>query len=88
MGHLLLRTTQGDLRLSKPVAYQEGNGARGKISASYIRKGVSGIGFQLGDYDRSRPLIIDPVLVYSTYLGGNGFDQGYAIAVNSLGSAT
>jgi hypothetical protein len=48
---------------------------------------VSGIGFRLGDYDRSRPLIIDPVLVYSTYLGGNGFDQGYAIAVDSLGSA-
>src|SRR6185369_12573552 len=47
----------------------------------------SGIGFRLGDYDASRPLIIDPVLVYSTYLGGNGFDQGYAIAVDSLGSA-
>ena len=87
MGDLLLRTAQGDLRQSKPIAYQERNGTREAVSASYIRKGVSGIGFQLGDYDRSRPLIIDPVLVYSTYLGGNGFDQGYAIAVDSLGSA-
>ena len=87
MGDLLLRTAQGDLRQSKPIAYQERNGTREEVSASYIRKGVSGIGFQLGDYDRSRPLIIDPVLVYSTYLGGNGFDQGYAIAVDSLGSA-
>jgi hypothetical protein len=87
MGDVLLQTTQGDLRLSKPIAYQERNGTREEVSASYVRKGVSGIGFQLGEYDRSRPLIIDPVLVYSTYLGGNGFDQGYAIAVDSLGSA-
>jgi len=87
MGDVLLRTTQGDLRLSEPIAYQERNGTREAVSASYIRNGVSGIGFQLGDYDPSRPLIIDPVLVYSTYLGGNGFDQGYAIAVDSLGSA-
>jgi uncharacterized repeat protein (TIGR01451 family) len=87
VGDLMLRTTQGDLQLSKPIAYQERNGTREEVLASYIRKGVSGIGFQLGDYDRSRPLIIDPVLVYSTYLGGNGFDQGYAIAVDSLGSA-
>src|SRR5215207_1926106 len=87
MGDLLLRTAQGDLWQSKPIAYQERNGTREEVSASYIRRGVSGIGFQLGDYDRSRPLIIDPVLVYSTYLGGNGFDQGYAIAVDSFGSA-
>jgi hypothetical protein len=86
-GDLLLRTTQGDIRQSKPIAYQERNGTREEVFASYIRKGVSGVGFQIGDYDRSRPLIIDPVLVYSTYLGGNGFDQGYAIAVDSLGSA-
>lgn len=87
MGDLQLRTAQGNLQLSKPIAYQEKNGTREEVSASYIRKGVSGIGFQLGDYDRSRPLIIDPVLVYSTYLGGNGFDQGYGIAVDSFGSA-
>ena len=45
------------------------------------------VGFQLGAYDPSRPLIIDPVLIYSTYLGGSGFDQGYAIAVDSLGNS-
>jgi hypothetical protein len=87
MGDLLLRATHGDLQLSKPIAYQERNGTREEVSASYIRKGVNGIGFQLGNYDHSRPLIIDPILVYSTYLGGNGFDQGYAITVDSFGSA-
>jgi hypothetical protein len=59
MGDVLLRTPLGDIRLSEPIAYQERNGTREAVSASYIRKGVSGIGFQLGDYDRSRPLIID-----------------------------
>ena len=87
MGDLLLHTTQGDIRQRKPIAYQDANGTRQEVAASYVPKGVDGIGVQLGDYDRSRPLIIDPVLVYSTYLGGNGFDQGYAIAVDSLGSA-
>jgi hypothetical protein len=87
MGDLLLHTAQGDIRQRKPIAYQHANGTRQEVSASYIPKGASGIGFQLGNYDRSRPLIIDPVLVYSTYLGGNGFDQSYAIAVDSLGSA-
>jgi hypothetical protein len=43
--------------------------------------------FALGPYDRSEPLVIDPVLVYSTYLGGSGHDQGYAIAVDSSGNA-
>lgn len=86
MGDLVLHTTQGDIVQSKPIAYQERNGTRQEVSASYITNGASGIAFQLGDYDRSRPLIIDPVLVYSTYLGGSGFDQGYAIAVDALGS--
>lgn len=87
MGDLVLHTSQGDMLQSKPIAYQERNGTREQVSASYITKGASGIAFQLGDYDRARPLIIDPVLVYSTYLGGSSFDQGYAIAVDSLGSA-
>ncbi len=84
---LILHTTQDDVRLLKPVAYQDANGTRRAVPASYIRRGESGIGFQLGDYDHSRPLIIDPVLVYSTYLGGAGFDQGYDIAVDAAGSA-
>ncbi|MGH9930072.1 MAG: SBBP repeat-containing protein, partial [Pyrinomonadaceae bacterium] len=86
-GDLLLHTGHGDLLQRKPIAYQLANGTREEVPASYVAKGASGIGFQLGDYDHSLPLIIDPVLVYSTYLGGNGFDQGYAIAVDAVGSA-
>ncbi len=45
------------------------------------------VGFQIARYDTTRPLVIDPTLSYSTYLGGNGNDIGYAIAVDSAGSA-
>jgi hypothetical protein len=48
---------------------------------------VNRVGFNVGAYDPTRPLIIDPVLTYSSYLGGSGFDQGYAIAIDSLGNA-
>jgi hypothetical protein len=87
MGDLVLHTEQGNIRQSKPVAYQEVNGAREEVSVSYVPNGVNRVGFNVGDYDPSRPLIIDPVLTYSTYLGGSGFDQGYAIAIDSLGNA-
>jgi hypothetical protein len=87
MGDLLLHTTAGDIRQSKPVAYQEVNGVREEISVDYVPNGAERVGFQLGTYDPAQPLVIDPVLAFSTYLGGSGFDQGYAIAVDSLGNS-
>jgi Beta-propeller repeat len=86
-GNLLLHTTLGDIRQSKPIAYQENNGLKHEVSINYVVSGSKGVTFQLGSYDTSKPLIIDPVLSYSTYLGGSGFDQGYAIAVDSFGNA-
>ncbi|HZI48545.1 MAG TPA: SBBP repeat-containing protein [Pyrinomonadaceae bacterium] len=86
-GELLLHTQRGDIRQSKPVAYQEVNGVKEEVQVSYIPRGSDRIGFQLGAYDPTRQLIIDPVLVYSTYLGGSGFDHGYAIASDALGNA-
>src|SRR4026208_453972 len=87
MGDLVLRTEQGNIRQSKPVAYQEANGVKEDVPVSYVPTGVDHVGFHVGAYDPTRPLIIDPVLTYSTYLGGSGFDQGYAIAIDSLGNA-
>jgi hypothetical protein len=87
MGDLLLRTEHGNIRHSRPIAYQEANGVKEEVSVSYIPLGVNSVGFQVGAYDPARPLVIDPVLVYSTFLGGSGFDQGYAIAIDSLGNA-
>ncbi len=84
---LLLSTKSGDVVLHRPVAYQEAAGLRQEIAANYIERGPGVVGIQLGAYDSTRPLVIDPVLVYSTYLGGMGSDHGFAIAADSAGNA-
>ena len=102
-GDLVLHAAGGDVRLRAPVAYQEVDGARRWVAASYvlqegnpqseIRNPKSDaphsqeVGFELAAYDATRPLVIDPVLVYSTYFGGSGYDSAYTIAVDSFGSA-
>jgi hypothetical protein len=53
----------------------------------YVLLADNRIGFEVSNYDRSLPLVIDPVLSYSTYLGGSGFDYGSGIAVDSAGNA-
>jgi hypothetical protein len=86
-GDLLLRLDAGELRLQKPRIYQELNGVRRDVRGGYVRKGASAIGFRLGSYDASRPLVIDPVLSYSTYLGGGGDEQGNLIALDTARNA-
>ena len=85
-GSLLLRTPHGTLVQSRPLVYQEINGRRSIVDARYRVRGKS-LGFALGSYDRSRPLVIDPVLAWSTYLGGSIEDYGYALAVDGSGNA-
>jgi len=85
-GNLLIGTRLGTIVQRKPRVYQEINGERIEIRASYsIRAGK--VGFALAKFDRKRDLVIDPVLEYSTYLGGTGGDWGYGIAVNAGGEA-
>ncbi|CAN5370424.1 hypothetical protein BH20ACI1_BH20ACI1_26760 [soil metagenome] len=86
-GDLVLRTAGGDIRQHKPIIYQETNGERQEIAGRYEIKGEREIGFELAAYDTTKPLVIDPVINYSTYLGGYGRDQGYGIAVDSSGNA-
>jgi beta-propeller repeat-containing protein len=87
-GDLVLHTAGGDIRQHKPVIYQDIGGVRQEIVGRYVRQGASRVGFQVAAYDRSRPLVIDPiVLAYSTYLGGNGFDGAGGIAVDRDGNA-
>jgi hypothetical protein len=70
-----------------PVAWQVIDGARVAVATSYALRPGGDVGFQVGSYDPRYPLIIDPTLTYSTYLGGNGVDTGYAIAVDGSGNA-
>jgi hypothetical protein len=86
-GELVLHTPGGDLRQHKPVIYQEIDGVRREIEGGYIRKGAKRVGFEVAAYDSGRPLVVDPALAYSTYLGGNSLDFGQGIAVDAAGNA-
>jgi hypothetical protein len=86
-GDLQLDTGAGTLVQRRPEAYQRGPEGRETVDASYVLNPDGSIGFQLGDYDRERALVIDPVLSYATFLGGSGLDQCWDIAVDDDGFA-
>jgi hypothetical protein len=86
-GYLSLGVRGGEVRFEKPRMYQEVDGVRREVSGGYVLKGTHEVSFQVTAYDAGRPLVIDPVLFYSTYLGGSGNDQGFGIAVDSSGNA-
>ncbi|HWT01381.1 MAG TPA: SBBP repeat-containing protein [Pyrinomonadaceae bacterium] len=86
-GDLVLRADGGEMTLKKPVAYQELDGRTVGVAGRYVIKGARRVGFRLGQYDKASPLVIDPVLVYSTYLGGGLAEEGHGIAVDSSGNA-
>ena len=86
-GDLVAHTAASEVRLRKPLIYQEVDGVKQEISGGYRLKGSNQVAFQVAAYDHSRPLIIDPVLIYSTYLGGSGRDDGTGIAVDAFGNA-
>jgi large repetitive protein len=81
-----LRIDVGYTRITKsaPVVYQvNGRGEKEVISGRYVIHGENTIGFEVGDYDPSRELVIDPTLGYSTFLGGSSSDTAYDVAVDS-----
>jgi hypothetical protein len=86
-GDLLLGSRGEEVRFEKPVVYQEVGGRKTPVEGSYVLASTNQIGFRLGEYDHGKPLVIDPLLVYSSYLGGSGGDQGNSIAVDASGNA-
>jgi hypothetical protein len=81
-GSLVIKVNAGEIVQHAPRAYQIVNGSRKAIEAAYKLLDENRVGFALGHYDHSLPLVIDPVLSYSTYYGGNFGDVASAIAVN------
>ena len=93
-GDLVMQTDAGQVRLEKPVLYQykspagdDRQGAKQQVDGHFRIRGKNEIAFVAGSYDRSKALIIDPNLLYSTFLGGSANDAGVSIAVDASGNA-
>ena len=86
LGDLVLKLPEGEVRLKKPVIYQEVDRTRRVISGRFILWANKQISFKIGKFDRTRSLVIDPVLVYSTYLGGNTDDEAAQVTVDGSGN--
>ncbi len=86
-GNLVLSKGTSKLQFQIPILYQEINGIRAQVPGAYVLRDSTHVGFEVGSYDTTKPLVIDPVLVYSTFLGGSGDDFSNGIAVDSTGDA-
>jgi len=85
-GDLLIRTRRGTLRQRRPVAYQRAGGALRRVRARFVLLGRRHVGFALGRHDPRRTLVVDPILAFSSYLGGTGDDQGEDVAADADGN--
>jgi hypothetical protein len=90
-GDLTVTAKHGEIAFHKPVVYQVKDGKREMVGGEFTLLAKDAVGFKLGGYDPSRELVVDPALVYSTYLGGSGGccadDSANGIAVDSQGNA-
>ena len=95
-GDLILDVSSGTLRLHKPTVYTQSRASGAscqlarherptQIDSRYVIDQDGAVGFQLGAYDRREPLVVDPMLSFSTFLGGTGDDAGTCVAVDRLG---
>ena len=90
-GNLVAHAAGGDFRHHRPVVYQEIDGRRQPVDAEFLMASdadgqAAAVRFKLGAYDVNRPLVIDPVLSFASFLGGSGDDQAFGVAVDRAGA--
>ncbi len=85
-GNLVLDTGNGKLYFQTPAIYQEENGTHVPVQGQYVIKDSTHVGFRLSAIDPAKPIVIDPVLVYGSFLGGSGDDEASSVAVDSSGN--
>ena len=86
-GELRIQTSSGDIIQPPPVVYQrDASGTKHTIASSYRIVGERSVGFEVSAYDRTKPLVIDPVLAFATYLGGTSYDVLNAVAADASGN--
>jgi hypothetical protein len=86
-GDLVAEVNGRAVRLAKPFAYQHVAGANKAVAVEYDLASGGSVHLRLGQYDANSELIIDPVVSYAIYLGGNDADEANGVAVDSTGSA-
>jgi hypothetical protein len=86
-GGVVIGTAARDVRLERPTVFQNMNGVRHAVRAEYRLTGPNEVGLKIGAYDQTQPLVIDPVLSYSTFLGGVGGSTAFAVFADSHGNA-
>jgi hypothetical protein len=82
-GELVVALNGGEIRQPRPVIYQTVNGARREISGGYRLGDAHTVAFAVGNYDHSLPLVIDPVLIYSAYFGGNAGETAWSVKTDA-----
>ncbi len=85
-GDLVVKIAGGEVRQHRPAVYQKVDGRRRSVAGGYTLAGGRQVAFRIGAYDRSRPLVIDPVLSYATFLGGRSTDIAVDAAVDASGN--
>jgi len=83
---ILAGTDDGGLRMQAPQVYQRDGDRRQPVAGRFVLRAANRVGFEIGAYDRSRELIIDPSLNFSTYFGGSGTETSPSVAVNGNGN--
>jgi hypothetical protein len=86
-GDLVLKVKDGEVRMRKPFIYQVVGERRQEVPGEYVLRGKNQVGFAVAAYDPGKPLVIDPALSFSTYLGGSSTDIGNGIFVDGAGNA-
>lgn len=85
-GDLVVRLGADEIRQPRPTIYQTVGGRRQTVTGGYVLADARTVKFAVGEYDARRPLVIDPVLSYSTYYGGTGKDSAWGVVVDGDGS--
>lgn len=85
-GDLTLITSHGTASFARPYAWQDIDGERRDVSVAFALRDDASVGFSLGEWDDTRPLVIDPVISYSSYLGGDGTDEAVAMSTDADGN--
>jgi hypothetical protein len=86
-GDLVIKTANAEIIQPKPFSYQEIEGAKLEVASRYVVSSENTVGFETGEYDHSKPLIIDPALKYLTYIGGSLADTVSDIDADPEGNA-